>query len=672
MESRSRGTKPVVKRSVPPTGGLRGSRVEPRTNIRLVPNIYFLDVRDEPFIIISIIVILEGAPATDRISSRSYRSFQSLQDDKPKYMTEEKNNKLEMMRHSLSHIMAAAILKLWPKVKFAIGPAVDNGFYYDIDYGKTKISDSDLVKIEEEMKNIIKANMSFEKLELPVVKALAREKKNGQIYKEELIKDLKKAGESSVSYYKLGEFEDLCIGPHLKSTGQVQSGSFKLEKLAGAYWRGDEKNKMLTRIYGIAFVAKKELDEYLKMMEEAEKRDHRKIGKELDLFVISELVGPGLPLYTFKGATIRREIINYSNELQKEIGYQEVHTPNMNKGELFKVSGHYEKYKEDMFKVVSNYTEEEYFLKPMNCPQHTQIYAAKMRSYRDLPIRIADFANLYRDEKPGELSGLTRLRCFCQDDGHSFCREDQIKEEFLSVLAAINKAMKVYGMNYKIRLSLWDQEHPEKYLGDAPVWEKSQKLLEEILIESKINYYRAVGEAAIYGPKMDLLSKDSLGREWQISTIQLDFIMPQRFGLSYIDENGKQKTPVMIHRAIVGSPERFLGILIEHYAGAFPVWLAPVQVKIVSVGAAHVEFCRELADEFKQNNIRVEVDESDETVGNKIRKAVAEKVPYMLVIGDREMSSDKLAVRDRGEKTTREIGKEEFIKEVKEKIRRRK
>lgn len=587
-------------------------------------------------------------------------------------MPEEPNNKLEITRHSLSHIMAAAILKLYPKAKFAIGPAVANGFYYDLDYGEIKISDSDLAKIKEEMKKIIKANLLFEKFEMPIAKALAREKKSGQVYKEEMIKDLKKAGEKTVSYYKLGEFEDLCRGPHLKTSGQAQNGSWKLDKLAGAYWRGDEKNKMLTRIYGLAFASKQELENYLKMIAEAEKRDHRKLGRELGLFVISELVGPGLPLYTFKGATIRREIVKFSNELQQKIGYQEVYTPNMNKAELFKVSGHYDKYKEDMFRVVSNYTDEEYFLKPMNCPQHTQIYASEMRSYRDLPVRIADFANLYRDEKPGELSGLTRLRCFCQDDGHSFCREDQIKGEFLSILTAINKTMKVYGMNYKIRLSLWDPEQPEKYLGDAPVWKKSQKLLEDILIENKIDYHRAVGEAAIYGPKMDLVSKDSLGREWQISTIQLDFIMPQRFSLTYIDQTGKQKTPVMVHRAIVGSPERFMGILIEHYAGAFPVWLASAQVKIVSVGSAHAEFCKKLAIEFKLNDIRVEVDDSDETVGNKIRKAVAEKAPYMLVVGDREMASNKLAVRDRGEKQIREISKEAFIKEVREKIKNRK
>lgn len=583
-------------------------------------------------------------------------------------MTKKNTIDLEMMRHSFSHVMAAAIKKLWPDAKFAIGPAIDNGFYYDIDFGNDKIGEEDLAKIETEMQVIIKADLKFERSEMKISEAIAKEKKSGQIYKEELIADLEKEGEKNVSYYKLGDFEDLCRGPHVATSGELPVDAFKLNKLAGAYWRGDEKNKMLTRIYGVAFAGKKELEGYLHLIEEAEKRDHRKLGKELGLFVFSELVGPGLPLYTFKGATIRREIVKYSNVLQKAIGYEEVHTPNMNKAELFKVSGHYEKYREDMFRVVSNYTEEEYYLKPMNCPQHTQIFASQMRSYKDLPIRIADFSNLYRDERPGELSGLTRLRAFCQDDGHCFCREDQIKQEFLAVLSAIKKAMATYKMEYNIRLSLWDSKQPEKYLGEPKIWEKSQKLLEDILIENDIKYFKAEGEAAIYGPKMDLISKDSLGREWQISTIQLDFIMPVRFGLKYIDENGKEKTPVMIHRAIVGSPERFLAVLIEHYAGAFPVWLSPVQVKLVAVSEKHVEYVKKLAAEFKKEDIRVELDISDETVGNKIRKAVAEKVPYMLVIGDKEASSDKLVVRDRGSKDTREIGKEEFFAEIKEKI----
>ena len=591
---------------------------------------------------------------------------------------------MEIMRHSLSHVLAAAVKELWPEAKFAIGPAIENGFYYDIDFGKntnshesatnkneSRIREDDLINIEKKMKHLIKQNLKFERSEIDVDEALAREEGVGQVYKAELIADLKKEGEKKVGYYKLGKFEDLCRGPHLDNTNKLAKAGFKLTKLAGAYWRGDEKNKMLTRIYGVAFADKAELDNYLKMVKEAEARDHRKLGKELGLFVFSDLVGPGLPLYTAKGAAIRREIIKYSNELQKSIGYEEVHTPNMNKADLFKVSGHYDKYKDDMFRVVSNYTDEEYYLKPMNCPQHTQIYASRMRSYKDLPMRVADFANLYRDERPGELSGLTRLRSFCQDDGHCFCREDQIKAEFLAVLNIIRQAMKTYGMDYWIRLSLRDPQRPEKYLGDPAVWEKAQAVLEEILVENKIEYKRAEGEAAIYGPKMDLMSKDALGREWQISTIQLDFIMPERFGLKYVDSAGEQKTPVMIHRAIVGSPERFLGVLIEHYAGAFPVWLSPAQVKLVAVSEKHIEYCEHLAKEFRDSDIRVEVDSSNETVGNKIRKAVAEKVPYMLVIGDKEAGSENLMVRDRGSDQTRGVGKKEFIDEVKNKIKDR-
>jgi len=584
-------------------------------------------------------------------------------------MKEEVN--IEIKRHSLAHIMATAIKELWPSAELAIGPSIDNGFYYDIDFGETKISETDLKNIEKKMAFLIKQNLKFERTEKKIDEALKEAKRAKEIYKAELLEGLKAQGETVVSFYSVGKFSDLCRGPHIENTNQLKSGSYKLEKLAGAYWRGDEKNKMLTRIYGLAFNTKEELDDYLKIMLEAEKRDHRRIGKEQNLFVFSELVGPGLPLYTAKGAIIRREIVKYTNELQSAIGYQEVHTPNMNKAELFKISGHYEKYKEDMMRVVSNYSDEEYFLKPMNCPHHTQIYASQAKSYRDLPVRISDFANLYRDERPGELSGLTRLRCFCQDDGHCFCREDQIKEEFLSVLGIIKEAMATYGMPYKIRLSLWDPKKPEKYLGEPAVWEKSQKLLTDLLIENKIDFVSAEGEAAIYGPKMDLISRDSIGREWQLSTIQLDFIMPERFKLVYTDSSGKEKTPVMIHRAIIGSPERFMGIIIEHYAGAFPVWLSPVQVKIVSVAETHIAASQKLATEFKASGIRVEVDEANETVGNKIRKAVSEKVPYMLVIGDKEMNGELLNVRDRGAQETREIKKDKFIAEISEKIQKR-
>ncbi|MFA6306215.1 MAG: threonine--tRNA ligase [Patescibacteria group bacterium] len=583
-------------------------------------------------------------------------------------MPEEKNDKLEIMRHSLSHIMAAAVAKLYPKAKFAIGPAVDNGFYYDVDFGKIKISDGDLTKIEAEMKNIIKAGLPFEKSSLPVTKALAREKKSGQVYKEEMIKDLKKAGEKTVSYYKLGEFEDLCRGPHLKSAGQVQNGSWKLEKLAGAYWRGDEKNKMLTRVYGLAFASRSELENYIKMQAEAEKRDHRKIGKEQNLFMMHD-VAPGMPFFLPNGMIILNELIKFVREYSYGDGYREVRTPQLLNSELWKISGHWEHYQADMFCLHHAEDNTDIGIKPMNCPAHMLIFKRDIQSYRDLPLRIAETTTLYRNEKSGTLHGLTRVRSLSQDDTHIFLRPDQILDEILILLGKVKTIYKIFNLQIdEIHLST----RPENYLGEKSVWDKAEDNLKEALEKAGLKYQINEGDGAFYGPKIDVKVKDTIGREWQLATIQLDFQLPGRFGLNYIDSDGSSKTPVVIHRAILGSMERFMGILIEHYAGAFPVWLSPVQVKIVSVGSTHVEFCKKLADEFKQNNIRVEVDETDETVGNKIRKAAQEKVPYMLVIGDREIASGKLAVRDRGEKITREIGKEEFIKEVKEKIKERK
>jgi len=575
---------------------------------------------------------------------------------------------IEKIRHSLAHVLASAVLELYTKAKLGMGPAIDNGFYYDFELpAKIKLTDENLAEIENKMREILAQKIKFEKKN--ITKRVAKRLFAVQPFKLELIKDL--PGDT-VSTYQAGEFTDLCKGPHIKSIKEIDPKAFKLTKVAGAYWKGDEKNKMLTRIYGFAFETEKELQDHLKMLEEAEKRDHRKLGEALELFTFSELVGPGLPLYTFKGTAVLNEIRSYVNELQKGIGYQEVTTPNMNRAELFKISGHYDKYKDDMFKVVSHYSKEAYYLKPMNCPQHTQIYAAKPRSYKDLPIRIADFCQLHRDEKTGELSGLTRLRGFRQDDGHSFCREDQIKDEFKSVLSIIEKAMNTFGMNYKIRLSLWDPKQKEKYLGDAKVWKKSQELLEEILTENKIEYTKGIGEAAIYGPKMDLISKDSLGREWQLSTIQLDFIMPERFKLTYIDSDGKEKTPVMVHRAIIGSPERFFGILIEHYAGAFPVWLTPVQVAILPIGESHFEYAERLQNQLKENNIRVQT-LKEGTLGKKIREAEMQKIPYLLIVGDKEMSSGSVAVRERGKGDTGSAKTEDFIakisKEINEKTR---
>jgi threonyl-tRNA synthetase len=572
---------------------------------------------------------------------------------------------LQQIRHSLAHVMASAIMEFWPKTKLAIGPAIDNGFYYDIEV--KGLTPEDLQKIESRMKELIKENQEFTGKK--VSKLVAKKLFKDQPYKLEIIKDLPG---KLVGTYQNGEFLDLCKGGHVKNTKEIDPDSFKLTKIAGAYWKGDEKNKMLTRVYGVAFETAQQLQDYLKMQEEAEKRDHRLLGQKLDLFVFSELVGPGLPLYTPKGTAVLKEIKQYSNALQKEIGYQEVQTPNVNRAELFKVSGHYDKYKDDMFKVSSHFSKEDYYLKPMNCPQHTQLYAAKPRSYKELPVRFADFANLYRDEKTGELAGLTRLRAFSQDDGHCFCMESQIKDEFKAVLSIIKKAMESYGMNYKIRLSLWDPKAPEKYLGDAKTWNKAQKTLEEILVENNIEYVKAVGEAAIYGPKMDLISKDSLGREWQISTIQLDFIMPERFGLKYIDSDGAQKTPVMIHRAIVGSPERFFGILLEHYAGAFPTWLAPVQIALIPISAEkHLSYANEIAKKFQAAGFRFEVMSENESLGKKIREAEMQRLPYLLVMGDKEMQANAVSVRQRGKGDLGSMNVDEFIAKVKEEIDRK-
>lgn len=597
----------------------------------------------------------------------------------------DKAGKVEIMRHSLSHIMSAAILELWPKVKFAIGPAIANGFYYDFDFGKytkeTKrsekdenggIGENDLEKIEKKMKEIIKKNLKFEKFELGAKEALAREKKAGQIYKVELIKELKAKGEKKVSYYRLGDFEDLCCGPHVSSTGKLNKDAFKLDKLAGAYWRGDEKNKMLTRIYGIAFANKKELDKYLKMLEEAAKRDHRKLGQDLGLFIIDEEVGPGLPLWLPKGAILKQEAENFVLSEYQKRGYQLVQTPHIASQKLFSQSGHLDFYKDDMYSPM-DIDGEDYYIKPMNCPFHVKIYKNSPKSYRELPVRYTELGTVYRYERSGTLHGLIRVRGFTQDDAHIICTPDQLKSELKSVIDLTKYILETFGFKkFKVVLSVRDKKDKDKYLGADRDWKMAEDGLKAALKGAGWNYGKEEGEAVFYGPKIDVKVYDAVGREWQISTIQLDFNLPERFKMDYIDKDGQKKKPFMIHRAILGSLERFLGVLIEHYAGAFPVWLSPVQVKIISVGAKHVKQCFKLADKFKNNDIRVEVDDSDETVGNKIRKAINEKMPYMLVIGDKEIKSSQLIVRDRGKKETREINKDDFISEVKKAIEEKK
>ncbi len=576
------------------------------------------------------------------------------------------NENLEKIRHTLAHLLGAAVLELYPKALLTLGPAIDNGFYYDFDMGDDKLAEADLEKIEGKMRELLPNWMEMSGKEISYDEAKGMFADN--VYKLELIDEHKDDG---LSIFTSGNFTDLCKGNHVENPAkELKNVGWKLDRIAGAYWRGDEKNKMLTRIYGLAFESKEKLEEYLTQREEAKKRDHRKIGKEMDLFTFSELVGVGMPLFTPKGNSVRTEIVNFSRELNRELGFGEVHTPNINKAELFKISGHYDKYKEDMLSVHSQYVSDEMFLKPMNCPQHTQIYASQPRSYRDLPIRYSDFAVLYRDERPGEMSGLTRLRSFAQDDGHIFCREDQVTEEISNILSAIQKALQTYKIDYWMRLSLRDPNKKEKYLGTDEIWEKSQEIMRTLLEEKKIIFKAIEGEAAFYGPKIDIMAVDAIGREWQISTIQLDFNMPGRFEIVYTDKDGKQKNPVMIHRALIGSPDRFLGILLEHYAGNFPIWLSPVQVAIVPVRENHLEAAQKLQQELKEKMIRTELCSGDDSLGKRIHAAKALRTPYVIVLGDKEAESGNLTIETRsGEKMTQTA--DEFLEKILEEIKER-
>lgn len=560
--------------------------------------------------------------------------------------------KLKSIRHSAEHVLMQAMDNLYPgKILKAMGPATDDGFYFDFDSKDDfKVNETDFPKIEKEMAKIIKADLPITRHEIEKAQAVKLFKDNP--YKQEWIEEAVQRGDSLTIHWtgkpeEKGSFVDLCAGPHTSSTGQIKA--FKLLSLAGAYWRGDEKNKMLTRIYGTAFESQDELDQYLKNLDEARKRDHRKLGKQLDLFTFSDLVGSGLPLYTPKGALLRRLVNQHVEDVQSAQQYQQVWTPQLAKADLFKISGHYDKYKGDMFRVISNYSDEEFYLKPMNCPQHTQIFASRPRSYKDLPLRITDFAMLYRDEKPGELSGLSRVRSFSQDDCHIFCTQDQVDEEIDKALQMTKQIMQTYGFKYRYRLSTRDPQNPDKYLGDPKTWDKVEQWAVKIMKRNNIEYYDGPGEAAFYAPKMDLMATDALGREWQLSTVQIDYVMPQRFNLNYTDQTGKEKHPVMLHRAIIGSPERFLMILIEHFAGAFPLWLSPVQVKILPISENQIDYAQKIEASLKEKGIRVELDAENESLGKKIRNAESEKIPYMVIIGQKEVESNKLSIRQRGE-----------------------
>jgi threonyl-tRNA synthetase len=576
-------------------------------------------------------------------------------------------SKVFKIRHSLAHILAMAVLEKFPDAKLGIGPVIDNGFYYDFSLSK-KISDEDLPDLEARMKKIVQEKISFTKTIATRDEALKEVEKNQQNFKTELINDLPETEE--LSFYQSGNFKDLCRGPHVASSTEIDTEAFCLTQTAGAYWRGDEKREMLVRIYGLAFETKKELADYKQMLEEAKKRDHRLLGKQLDLFTFSELVGPGLPLWTPKGTTLRQELDGFIWELRKAHDYEKVTIPHITKKSLYDVSGHSQKFSDDLFTIKTR-EGHEFAMKPMNCPHHTQIYNHLPRSYRDLPQRYAETTMVYRDEQSGELSGLARVLSITQDDAHVFCRENQVKDEVLKIVTIVKTFYKTFGFELKIRLSLHDPEHFEKYLGTKDIWQKTENDLKDLLNQANLEFSEGVGEAAMYGPKIDFMAQDSLGRKWQVATIQLDRNLPERFDLYCINEKSEQERIVMIHAAIAGSLERFAAVLIEHLAGDFPLWLAPVQIKILTVSENHVDFAKTLATEFKANSLRVEIDDSNETLGNKIRKNSAEKIPYTLVIGDKEIAESSLAIRVRGQKDLLNINKEEFIALCKTKIQNR-
>lgn len=596
-------------------------------------------------------------------------------------------NNLHAMRHSLAHIMATAVTTLWPQAKLGVGPVVEHGFYYDIDLGDVKISEEDFPKIEEAMKQAIAANQPFERSESSVDEAIAWAQASGQPYKEELLNDLKRAGTTvakdldaaelglqangdsqveSVSFYQNGNFKDLCRGPHVESTGKV--GAFKLMRVAGAYWRGNEKNAQMQRLYGVAFATPKELRQHLDMLAEAKKRDHRKLGKELDLFVTSNMVGAGLPLFTPRGTVLREKLADFSNELRESRGFEKVWSPHITKKDLYEASGHWAKFGEELFLVTSQETSDELAMKPMNCPHHTRIYASRPRSYRDLPIRYLETTTVYRDEKTGELGGLSRVRSITQDDSHVFCRPDQIEFEIDSLLSAARDLYETIDMKLRVRLSYRDEG--EGYLGASELWESAQAQLKNAVLANNLEYFEEEGEAAFYGPKIDFMATDAIGREHQLATVQLDFVQPDRFELTYISEDGSEQQPVMIHSALLGSIERFMSVYIEHTAGRFPIWLAPEQVRIITVNQEQstVTFADQIVARAKELGLRVHVDNDNESVGKKIRSSVMWKVPYTLVIGEKEIATNQVTPRVREDLVViaahPELAVEDFLKTV--------
>ena len=578
---------------------------------------------------------------------------------------------LKSMRHSLAHIMAQAIQHLWPQAKFGVGPAIDNGFYYDIYLDNGTISEADLPKIEEEMRKIVAANYPFERRDVSVEEAIDWAISGNQSFKVELLNDLKRSGTTvaselagekmgsvsdgdskveTVSLYSQGDYTDLCRGGHVDSTGKV--GAFKLTKTAGAYWRGNENNPQMQRIYGVAFATQEELDEYLNRLEIAKQRDHRKLGKELDLYTTSPLVGIGLPLFTPRGTILRDIVARYSNQLRQKFGFEKVWTPHITKKDLYETSGHWAKFGEELFLVKSQETSDEMALKPMNCPHHTQIFASRPRSYRDMPVRYLETTTDYRDEKTGELGGLNRVRSLTQDDSHIFCRTDQIEDEINNLLSAARELYGSIDMKLRVRLSYRDES--DSYLGDLSLWDSAQNQLKSAVEKVGLDYFEQEGEAAFYGPKIDFMATDAIGREHQVATVQLDFVQPQRFGLEYADADGNFTTPVMIHCALLGSIERFLSVFIEHTGGWFPFWAAPEQVRILTINDTVLEYVDKittilsdiaLMKPVRYNDVRFTIDSRNESLGKKIREATSMKIPVQLIVGPKDMEADEVSVR---------------------------
>ena len=588
------------------------------------------------------------------------------------------DEQLHAMRHSLAHITAAAVQRLWPEAKFGVGPVVDNGFYYDIDLGETKISQQQFGKIEKMMRRIIAEKQDFVRTTMPIDEAIAWAEAHNQPYKVELLNDLKRAGTTvakdldaaamgtiadgasaveEVSFYTNGSFVDLCRGPHVANTGDV--GAFKLLRVAGAYWRGNEHNPQMQRLYGVAFATQGELDDYLQRLELARQRDHRKLGKELDLYTTSPLVGVGLPLFTPRGTILRDKVAEYSNQLRQKYGFQKVWTPHITKKDLYETSGHWAKFGDELFLVKSQETSDEMALKPMNCPHHTQIFASRPRSYRDMPVRYLETTTDYRDEKTGELGGLNRVRSLTQDDSHVFCRPDQIEGEINNLLAAARELYSTIGMQLRVRLSYRDES--DAYLGDPALWESAQGQLKAAVEKVGLEFFEQEGEAAFYGPKIDFMATDAIGREHQVATVQLDFVQPQRFGLQYTTTDGLFTTPVMIHCALLGSVERFLSVFIEHTGGWFPLWAAPEQIRILTINDSVRDYVDKIASvltevtlmkPIKYNDVRFTIDDRNESLGKKIREATAVKIPIQIIVGPKDQAAGQVSIRTHHDELT--------------------